>query len=76
MKLIIVLLTIIFLTNSIKGSTESRQIIKNLLQNSIIPSYDLSNIENVTEQCRSHSELLKNAVENLEMWALKSMLNY
>jgi hypothetical protein len=76
MKLIIVLLTIIFLTHPIKGSTESRKIIKSLLQNSIIPSYDLSNTENVTEQCRNHSELLKNAVENLEMWALKSMFNY
>jgi hypothetical protein len=76
MKLIIVLVTIIFLTNPIKGSSERRKIINNLLQNSIIPSYDLSNTKNVTEECRKHSELLKNAVENLEMWALKSMLNY
>ncbi len=76
MKLIIVLLTIIFQTSPIKSSTESRKILKNFLQNSIIPSYDLSNAEKVTEQCRSHSELVKNAVENLEMWALKSILTF
>ncbi len=76
MKLIIVLLPIIFQTNPIKSSTESRKILKNFLQNSIIPSYDLSNSEKVTEQCRTHSELVKNAVDSLEMWALKSMLNY
>jgi hypothetical protein len=76
MKMVRIFLAIICLTQSINGSSESRQIIKKLLQNSINPSFDLLNTENVTEQCRKHSELLKNAVNNLEMWALKSMLNY
>jgi hypothetical protein len=75
MKLVGTFLAILSLAQSINGSSESRQIIKNLLQNSINPSLDLSNNENVTEECRKHSELLKNAVENLEMWAMKDMLN-